>query len=530
MILSEANLRKKIRKMLSEGTLGTISPGKYYNPVGTGTGTSNKQSVSIDNLPPMTGKTDKFVFQSIPCSRAASAAKKEGSIWDSGNIYERDPKGLELIDKYWRFFGKSKDYWVNARGEGQMHHWSAIFVSWIMNHDDGGGAKWDKSARHSVYLDEKCWNRRKEVDSNPDAFKDQIVYLAFSGKEIIPGGKPSPRGGGELAGNDLLQPGDVIGGRKSDGIKIHMDVFVGDGKKVGGNTGGAGGRSYCPPGKRESSGLCGTSGLRSANLNRMTDVIKRVKILGSLETFAQENPGVAVDDDLSGVNVTNPVTVVGGGYPKENVRYVEAAMTKMGITNKYVRMGILCTIAKECNFIPKGERDYSGTDNSRIRSKFAKTRSMSDAELSALKSDPVKFFNYVYEVSREGKRKYGNRPGTNDGYNYRGRGFNQLTFRGSYEKYARLSGVDILNNPNLLDQPVVAAKVAVAFLANRLKSGHGTINPNATSYDEGIKMAAEANCKSPGANKDCSEAIASAKNRLKHFTYSSESGPGGTFV
>jgi|TARA_B100000035_G_scaffold71079_1_gene58450 hypothetical protein len=286
MIVKEEVVRSKIRKIILE-KLNEVGAMTFNMPRTSGASSSLTDiNFNIDDLPKGDGigKTDKFVFQSVPCSRAASVAKEEGTIWDDGNIYERDTAGLELIDKYWRFFGKNKDFWENGRGSGKMHHWSAVFVSWVMSHDDGN-VRWDKSTRHSVYLDEKCWNRRKEVDSNPDSFKDQIVYLAFAGEELIPGGQSSPKGSGEFAGNGLIQPGDVIGVRKRDGTSIHMDVYVGDGKKVGGNTGGGRGRNYCPPGEKESSGKCGTSGVRAANLNRMTDVIKRVKILGSLESF-----------------------------------------------------------------------------------------------------------------------------------------------------------------------------------------------------------------------------------------------------
>ena len=67
-------------------------------------------------------------------------------------------------------------------------------------------------------------------------------------------------------------------------------------------------------------------------------------------------------DSSSGpVHVKDPVSIQGGNYPEENVRHVEAAMTEKGITNKYVRIGILCTIAKESNFKPKSEKTYHST-------------------------------------------------------------------------------------------------------------------------------------------------------------------------
>lgn len=238
------------------------------------------------------------------------------------------------------------------------------------------------------------------------------------------------------------------------------------------------------------------------------------------------------------VDVKDPVTIKGGNYPAQNVRHVEAAMTAKGITNKYVRVGILCTIAKESNFKPKNEKTYQNTSLSRIYTIWPKLKKLGDAKVEAMKkstspSDGHKqaglgFFDYLYGG------KNGNGPEkTGDGSRYRGRGFNQVTFKGTYEKYGKLAGIDLVGNPDQLNKPDIAAKVAVAFLANRLKEHYGSINPPAKSYEEGIKMAATANCGSksgvktaenPGGKKDCSRAVASATERLTHFKYDGDGG------
>jgi hypothetical protein len=63
---------------------------------------------------------------------------------------------------------------------------------------------------------------------------------------------------------------------------------------------------------------------------------------------------------------------------------------------------------------------------------------------------------------------YGNRadlgntsPG--DGYKYRGRGFIQLTGKDAYQKVGKLIGIDLVNNPDLANEPSVAAKIVPAF-------------------------------------------------------------------
>jgi hypothetical protein len=240
------------------------------------------------------GKTKNIVFQSVPCLIANEVAKTEADIWDSNNWYEQDLEALPYLRKYWesciasnsRWADESK--WRNYRQKKEVkehEHWSAAFITWVMQHENGMGAKWDDSARHRSYLG-KAWRRRKKIEKDPEAFKGQIVYIAFSGNEIVGNGRSSDNGRGRPAGEGgtiMLEPGDVIGAGSAHS-NIHMDVFIGDGRKVGGNTRG-GGRGYCPPGKRKSSGYCGTSGRQAANTGKTTDVIKRVKIIGAVDTL-----------------------------------------------------------------------------------------------------------------------------------------------------------------------------------------------------------------------------------------------------
>jgi predicted chitinase len=75
--------------------------------------------------------------------------------------------------------------------------------------------------------------------------------------------------------------------------------------------------------------------------------------------------------------------------------------------------------------------------------------------LDTLKSDDEAFFNQVYGGM------FGNAP--DEGYLYRGRGFNGLTFKGNYKKYGSLVGEDLVGDPEQVNDPDVAAKVAVEF-------------------------------------------------------------------
>jgi peptidoglycan L-alanyl-D-glutamate endopeptidase CwlK len=57
--------------------------------------------------------------------------------------------------------------------------------------------------------------------------------------------------------------------------------------------------------------------------------------------------------------------------------------------------------------------------------------------------------------------------GPPDGSDFRGRGFVQLTGRSNYTRYASEAGLDLVNNPELANDPQVAAKLLARFLADR---------------------------------------------------------------
>lgn len=144
-----------------------------------------------------------------------------------------------------------------------------------------------------------------------------------------------------------------------------------------------------------------------------------------------------------------------------NKEIVIKALQDSGITNEYSIAAALAIIDKESGFKPQNERSYSGTDNSDIRKIFEKTRKLSDAQLTALKKDRTKFFDYVYGG------RYGN--SATEGAKYAGRGFNQLTFKGNYKLYADILKLPLVENPDMVNDPYVAAKVAAEYFKRTFK-------------------------------------------------------------
>jgi len=192
--------------------------------------------------------------------------------------------------------------------------------------------------------------------------------------------------------------------------------------------------------------------------------------------------------DFSGPAVTGNVILKGNfdSVQKQNISLLIDEMKKNGITNPYTQIGILSVVSKESNFRPKGEQSYANTSNSRIRKIFgSRVAKYSDAELDQLKKNPKDFFNVVYA------KTVGNQGG-DDGWIYRGRGFNQLTGIKNYEKYGRMAGMgdDLVKNPTLLDDPKISAKVALAFFT---KGKSGSSFPNFNNKEDAAKYFADIN-------------------------------------
>ncbi len=192
--------------------------------------------------------------------------------------------------------------------------------------------------------------------------------------------------------------------------------------------------------------------------------------------------------DTSDVDITDTgeIDLDNSGYDttqKANIKLMIDAMKEEGITDPNAQIGVLSVIAKESGFKPKDEIDYSSTSNSRIRSIFGKRVSkLSDSELDSVKRDPKRFFDLVYGG------RFGN--ARDEGYKYRGRGFNGLTFKGNYKKYGDMIGVDLVSNPDLANDPKVAAKLAVAFFT---KGKSGDSLPKFQSKEDATKYFANIN-------------------------------------
>ncbi|MCP4441142.1 MAG: hypothetical protein GY810_19635 [Aureispira sp.] len=181
---------------------------------------------------------------------------------------------------------------------------------------------------------------------------------------------------------------------------------------------------------------------------------------------------------------------------KEAIRLMKVSMVRNGITNDYMQAAIIAVVSKESGMRPKSEGGYGGTSLARIRKVFGKkVKDLTDAQIEVIKKDDEKFFNHVY----------GNRGGNgpNEGYKYRGRGLNQLTFKGNYKAMMSkgYTEEDIVSNPDLVNTMPVAVDCLIGYYVKNFVSGNNKLEEygmldgmnSATSAKDAVGAAYHAN-------------------------------------
>jgi len=134
---------------------------------------------------------------------------------------------------------------------------------------------------------------------------------------------------------------------------------------------------------------------------------------------------------------------------KENIAVIIDEATKAGITNENSIAGLLAVISKESSFIPQSENlNYSAQ---RLQEVFG----ISAARAKELEGKPQAIANAIYGG------RFGNM--SDEGWKYRGRGFIQLTFKDNYRSIGNAIGVDLVANPDKVNDVRTASKVAVAY-------------------------------------------------------------------
>lgn len=162
---------------------------------------------------------------------------------------------------------------------------------------------------------------------------------------------------------------------------------------------------------------------------------------------------------------------------------------KTKINNPAVQASLIAIAYKESRLVPQNESSYARTSkfstfNSFTNLKPYTTEGPNGIETSQfineLKKKDTTFFNFVYG------NKNGNDPKTaklnpinitdsngkvitvyddvnGDGYKYRGRGYNQITGKSLYSQAKKDTGVDVISNPDLLNNIDTAALALLGY-------------------------------------------------------------------
>ena len=131
------------------------------------------------------------------------------------------------------------------------------------------------------------------------------------------------------------------------------------------------------------------------------------------------------------------------------------SLIQTGITSPRAHANILATVKAESNFQPRSE-DLNYTSASHIQNTFGRRR-FPDLEFAErYVRNPVELGNEAYKTT-DGNSEPG------DGYKYRGRGFIQHTGKNQYAAISRFAGVDLLSNPDALNEPSIAARAIAWF-------------------------------------------------------------------
>lgn len=163
------------------------------------------------------------------------------------------------------------------------------------------------------------------------------------------------------------------------------------------------------------------------------------------------------------VNETRPydlnATTLRKIYPDVNLvalPHILKYAPEFGIITKKQMAAFIATCLIESNGF-NAKRESFNYKPDRLRAVFPTRIASVDAARKLIAQGQVAVANYLYGG------RYGNRTGTNDGWDYRGGGLIQNTFRGNYYKLQVATGIPFGDNPKLIEDMENSVIAAMSF-------------------------------------------------------------------
>lgn len=148
------------------------------------------------------------------------------------------------------------------------------------------------------------------------------------------------------------------------------------------------------------------------------------------------------------------------GTAKEREVSLLQVMDEQGITDPKERAAFMAQVAHETGGFKKySEGKYSAERVWALRSKQLSKQGVSLAQMKMVEG--VRGKSAMYEYMYGGRM--GNIAGSGEAEKYKGRGAFQLTGKANYAEYGKELGIDLVNNPELAEDPVIAAKIAALY-------------------------------------------------------------------
>lgn len=181
--------------------------------------------------------------------------------------------------------------------------------------------------------------------------------------------------------------------------------------------------------------------------------------------------------DLKGVTPSGAGNDTGVTVPRNAAeQLIIKEMIAEGITDPRAIAEMLALTNYESSGYSKTTENMRYRDPQHLMETFKNVSDIGTAT-QLVKQGPQAIANFVYGTGSKAGQLGNITP--EDGWNYRGRGFVQLTGRANYRKFGKLIGVDLEKNPELAStDPKVMAKIAVAFFKDSKQLQSITSNNN----------------------------------------------------